>query len=233
MPPATADVAAILPAGGSATRFGSDKLLAPLAGRPVIAWAVAAFLRRPEIAQVVIAARDEAAIRAALGEQAARVRFAPGGASRAHSVLNALRILPPAIAWVAIHDAARPLVDDAIITRTLEAARRHGAAGPALPVAATIKHAHGPLPTAVARTIPRQGLYALQTPQIASREIMLQAFERCPLPIEQITDDLQLLESAGHPTWLVEGEQRNLKITTPIDLLLAEILLQQAPTPAP
>jgi 2-C-methyl-D-erythritol 4-phosphate cytidylyltransferase len=88
----------------------------------------------------------------------------------------------------------------------------------------TIKQATGPLPARVTKTIPRNELWAMQTPQIARRAALLEAFERCPLPLEQITDDMQLLELAGHEVWLVQGEERNLKITTPIDLDLARVL---------
>jgi len=154
-----------------------------------------------------------------------RLRFCVGGACRAESVFNALRQVPLQIEWVAIHDAARPLVSQALIDRTLEAAKSYGAAVPALPVALTIKQATGPLPARVERTVPRQSLWAMQTPQVMRRADLLAAFENCPLPLEQITDDAQLLELCGGEVWLVEGEERNLKITTQSDLLIAGLLL--------
>src|SRR5207244_1382072 len=128
---------------------------------------------------------------------------------------------------VAVHDAARPLVDQELIDRTLAAAVEHGAAGPALPVSLTIKEAAGPLPAAVQRTIPRLHLWAMQTPQIMRRNDLIDAFEKCPLPLDQITDDLHLLELAGIQPWLVTGDERNLKITTAADLQLAEMYLRQ------
>ena len=154
-----------------------------------------------------------------------RIRFCVGGACRAESVLNALREVPSEIEWVAIHDAARPLVSQGLIDRTFEAAKAHGAAVPALAVALTIKQATGPLPARVERTVPRQTLWAMQTPQVMQRADLLAAFEACPLPLEQITDDAQLLELSGREVWLVEGEERNLKITTQSDLLIAQLLL--------
>jgi 2-C-methyl-D-erythritol 4-phosphate cytidylyltransferase len=154
-----------------------------------------------------------------------RLRFCVGGACRAESVLNALRQVPLQIEWVAIHDAARPLVSQVLIDRALGAAKSHGAAVPALPVALTIKQATGPLPARVERTVPRQSLWAMQTPQVMRRADLLAAFENCPLPLEQITDDAQLLELCGGEVWLVEGEERNLKITTQSDLLIAGLLL--------
>ena len=82
------------------------------------------------------------------------------------------------------------------------------------------------LPARVERTVPRDRLWAMQTPQVMRREALREAFTRCPIPLEQVTDDVQLLELAGHAVWLVAGEERNLKITTPMDLKLAELLLK-------
>jgi 2-C-methyl-D-erythritol 4-phosphate cytidylyltransferase len=153
------------------------------------------------------------------------VRLVAGGASRAQSVYNGLRAVPEGIEWVAVHDAARPLVSQELITRTLAAAEAHGAAVPALPVALTIKQADGPLPARVERTVPRSTLWAMQTPQIMRRADLLRAFENCPLALEAVTDDAQVLELAGRDVWLVPGEERNLKITTALDLRVAEMLL--------
>jgi 2-C-methyl-D-erythritol 4-phosphate cytidylyltransferase len=85
----------------------------------------------------------------------------------------------------------------------------------------TIKQADGPLPARVQRTIPRHTLWAMQTPQIMRRADLLAAFSSCPIPLEQVTDDVQLLELAGQEVWLVAGEERNLKITTPMDMQVA------------
>jgi 2-C-methyl-D-erythritol 4-phosphate cytidylyltransferase len=93
-----------------------------------------------------------------------------------------------------------------------------------MPVALTVKRA-GQVPGPIDCTVPREHLWAMQTPQIARRSDLLEAFDRCPIPLEQVTDDLQLLELIGRPAHLVPGEERNLKLTTPIDLRLAELLL--------
>jgi 2-C-methyl-D-erythritol 4-phosphate cytidylyltransferase len=92
-------------------------------------------------------------------------------------------------------------------------------------VALTIKEAVGPLPARVGRTVPRERLWAMQTPQVAGRAALLRAFENCPIPLAQVTDDVQLIELAGGEVWLVPGEERNLKITTRMDLRVAEMLL--------
>jgi 2-C-methyl-D-erythritol 4-phosphate cytidylyltransferase len=236
------EFAVILPAGGGSTRFGGgrDKLLEPLAGLPVIGHSLRAFLGRADVAAVVIPTRagdagepPGAALRAVPALQPLladpRVRFCAGGATRAHSVWNGVRAAPAGVEWVAVHDAARPLVTREVIDRLLAAAVAHGAAVPALPVGLTIKQADGPLPARVQRTIPRASLWAMQTPQVMRRADLLRAFETCPMRLENVTDDVQLIELAGGEVWLVDGDERNLKVTTPLDLRVAEMLAGKNP----
>jgi 2-C-methyl-D-erythritol 4-phosphate cytidylyltransferase len=196
-----------------------------LGGRRVLDGSIDAFRSRADVAMIVLPTRG-----AIPGVGDERIRVCEGGVTRAHSVLNALREVPTDIEWVAVHDAARPLVSQELIDRTLAAAIEHGAAVPALPVHLTIKQAEGPLPARVQRTVPRQALWAMQTPQIMRRGALLEAFARCPIPLEQVTDDVQLIELAGGEVWLVEGEERNLKITTAMDLRVAEEYLRSAST---
>jgi 2-C-methyl-D-erythritol 4-phosphate cytidylyltransferase len=228
-------IAVILPAGGLGTRFGSDKLSAMLGGQSVLSRTVAAFAGRGDVSQVVIATRTPDAVAgrlAADGVDATRIVYCPGGSCRAASVANALAATDASAEWVAVHDAARPLVSQRLIDRVLQAARAHGAAAAALPVSLTIKRSTAPLPAPVISTVPRDGLFAMQTPQVARRADLLAAIDRCPIPLEQVTDDLQLLELAGKPVWLVEGDPENLKITHSIDLALAAaILAQRRPQP--
>jgi 2-C-methyl-D-erythritol 4-phosphate cytidylyltransferase len=213
--------AAILPAAGSSTRFGANrnKLFEMLDGRTVLQRSVDAFLNRSDVAAVVIPTRGDLAVG---GDKIIRC---DGGACRAESVLAGLRAVPPEIEWVAVHDAARPLVSQQLIDRTLAAAFEHGAAVPAMAVHLTIKQATGPLPAKVEKTLPRQALWAMQTPQIMRRAALLDAYERCPIPLDQITDDVQLIELAGGEVWLVPGEEMNLKITTSADLQIAQLHL--------
>jgi 2-C-methyl-D-erythritol 4-phosphate cytidylyltransferase len=242
--------AVILPAAGISTRFGANKLTAPLATVPVITRAILPFLQHPDVDQILIAVPNdptaiatdaslppsranviwsalsqEQTVKNRLGNQIALV---PGGPNRAESVRAALRLVPESIEFVAIHDAARPLVTRDLIDRTLQAAINHGAAAPATPVNLTIKRSATKLPAPVTQTLIRGQLWALQTPQILRRAALARAFETCPLSLDQITDDLQLLELAGQETWLVPGDESNIKITTPQDLLLAELLLRRA-----
>ncbi|CAN5585760.1 2-C-methyl-D-erythritol 4-phosphate cytidylyltransferase [soil metagenome] len=226
--------AVILPAGGSSNRFGAgaNKLTQLLSAKPVLAHSLRAFTRREDVSHIVVPTNDFAALSDALTEHAStllvdpRLEFCPGGACRAASVLKGLQQLPDSVEWVAVHDAARPLVSQYLIDETLAAAVEHGVAVAALPAHLTIKQAVGPLPARVARTLPRQELWAMQTPQIMRRTDLLAAFDRCPIPLDQITDDAQLLELAGKEVWLVAGDEKNIKITTPMDLKIAEMLLR-------
>ena len=234
MPP----FAVILPAGGRSQRFGGgkNKLLENLAGQSVLSRSIAAFADRADVPLILIPTPPGFDLPASQKvPNVQKVQFCPGGPSRAHSVLNALRLVPQSIEWLAIHDAARPLISQDLVDRTLAAAVEHGAAVPALPVSLTIKQASGPLPARVQRTLPRHELWAMQTPQIMRRQALLRAFETCPVPLDQITDDAQLLELAGQEVWLIPGEDRNLKITTAQDLKIAELLLiaEVSPVPSP
>src|SRR3954467_9192356 len=155
MPP----FAVIIPAAGSSSRFGGpkNKLLESLAGQVVLARTVNAFLARPDVHALVLPTSlpDLAAIL----PNNPRIHLCPGGATRAHSVLNGLRAVPDTLEWVAVHDGARPLVPQDLIDRTLAAAVQYDAAAvPALPVSLTIKEAAGPLPARVEKTIPRAHL---------------------------------------------------------------------------
>jgi 2-C-methyl-D-erythritol 4-phosphate cytidylyltransferase len=219
--------AAIVPASGSSTRYGRNKLLEPFAGGTVFGTTLRALLSHGACAAVYVAATDPAVlaqVRTLVPDAHKPIYLERGGETRAHSVLSALRTVREQYEWVTIHDAARPLLSPELIDRTFAAAVKHGAAVPALPVKLTIKQATGPLPARVQRTVPRHELWEMQTPQIMRRQDLLDAYERCPLPLEQVTDDVQLLELIGKDVWLVPGDERNLKITTPIDLLVAEAL---------
>ncbi len=219
------DFAVILPAAGASARFAAekDKLLEPLNGRPIIVHSLYAFLERCDVVEVIIPTRRPDVLVDQIPRDE-RIRFCSGGSCRAESVRSGLARVPETIEWVAVHDAARPLVSQQLIDQTLAAAIKHGAAVPALPVALTIKEAAEPLPSRVVRTVPRENLYAMQTPQIMRRSDLADAFERCPVPLHQITDDVQLLELSGREVWLVPGDERNIKITTPLDLTVAQAM---------
>src|SRR3954468_24925979 len=192
--------AVILPAAGSSTRFGGNKLRHHLGGLPVIARSALAFVGRGDVSLVIMPTRPQVAeklpdeLHPSLAEHGRKIKLCAGGECRAASVLNALREVPPEIEWVAVHDAARPLVSQRLIDATFAAAVERGAAVPALPVSLTIKQASGPLPAKVQRTVPRRELWAMQTPQVMRRADLLDAFASCPIPLDEVTDDVQLLE---------------------------------------
>src|SRR3954469_21651801 len=167
--------AVILPAAGLSTRFGGprSKLAEQIEGKSVLDRSIEAFAQRDDVETVLIATRD-------VSVTLDKVICCQGGTSRAQSVQNALAIVPNDVEWVAVHDAARPLVSQALIDRTFAAAIEHGAAVPAMPVALTIKQAVGPLPARVERTVPRDRLWAMQTPQVMRRADLLDAFAHCP-----------------------------------------------------
>lgn len=220
--------AVILPAAGSSTRYGRNKLLETLAAERVLRRTVMSLWNHEWVGEIFVATDDVEVIELLQAlpqgprEEVHRVR---GGNSRAESVRFALERVPSSYEWVAVHDAARPLISAELLDRTFAAALAHGASAPALPVSSTIKQATGPLPARVQRTIPRHDLWAMQTPQVMRRDALLRAYERCPIALDQVTDDAQLLELAGDNVWLVPGDERNIKITTPADLQIAESFL--------
>jgi 2-C-methyl-D-erythritol 4-phosphate cytidylyltransferase len=219
--------AVILPAAGASARFGADrdKLLEILDGQSVIARSVNAFLQRRDVVQVIIPTRRPDMLAPELPRDP-RLNFCLGGTCRADSVRSGLLRVDEKVQWVAVHDAARPLVSQDLIDRAFSAAIEHGSAVPALPVSLTIKQASGELPAKVVRTVPRQNLWAMQTPQVMRRADLQQAFSQCPIPLEQVTDDVQLIELIGKEVWLIRGEEQNLKLTMPLDLALASCILK-------
>ena len=184
-----------------------------LGGKPMLEWSVNALA--PVVDHVVVALPP--------GEEPPPGTIgAEGGEHRSQSVRNALAAAPEGDP-VVIHDAARPLITADLVREAIAALGDHDAAVAATPVADTIKEADGA--GEVVRTLPRARLWAVQTPQVVRRRDLEAAFETCPLPLEQVTDDLQLIELARKPVWLVGGEERNLKVTTQTDLRIAEMLL--------
>jgi 2-C-methyl-D-erythritol 4-phosphate cytidylyltransferase len=225
------DFSVILPAAGSSTRFGGSvsKLFLDLAGQPVLTRTLRQFARRDDVREIIVAAFDRQAVGQCVAKLESpfrgKIKICDGGTCRAGSVQMGLLAGSREIEWVAVHDAARPLVPQDVIDRTFAAAVQHGAAAAALPAHLTIKQAIGPLPAPVQRTLPRDQLWAMQTPQAMRRADLADAFATCPIPLDQITDDVQLLEIAGKLVWLVPGDEKNLKITTPLDLQIAQTLL--------
>jgi 2-C-methyl-D-erythritol 4-phosphate cytidylyltransferase/2-C-methyl-D-erythritol 2,4-cyclodiphosphate synthase len=198
-----------------------------LLGAPVWRHAVWRLLSHPEVASGALAvAPDNAApFEAYLQRFPAPkpLRILPcGGATRQATVRNALAHLPDGVRFVAVHDAARPLVSHALLDRLIATAMQYGTAIPALPVQDTLKRADNG--RTVQATVAREGLYRVQTPQVSRADWLINAHRRAAEEgFEQATDDAQLLERAGYPVHLVDGDPRNLKLTTPDDLHLLRL----------
>ena len=147
-----------------------------------------------------------------------------GGAERQDSVRAGLAALPPDCDFVAVHDAARPLVRPTEIERVYEAAQRHGAAALAAPVTDTLKRANAAL--MVTASVERAGLFAMQTPQIFARDLLEQAYAKVRAEGLSITDEVSAVQNLGHGVVLVPNDAPNFKLTFPADLALAESVLR-------
>ncbi|MEM6288425.1 MAG: 2-C-methyl-D-erythritol 4-phosphate cytidylyltransferase [Bacteroidota bacterium] len=213
-----ARVGVVLPAGGSGLRMGGEaKQFRRLGDAPVLVQSLRAFARHPEVGPAVVVVPDgeegpTASMLSAFDIQAAVVA---GGATRQASVANGVAALPEAVSFVLVHDAVRPFVSADVISRVVAAVREVGAAAAAVPVADTLRRGDGDRFEA---TVDREGLWAMQTPQAARRDWLLAA---SALGGEVATDEVGLLQAAGHTVRIVEGDSRNLKITRRPDWDLA------------
>ena len=245
----------IIPAAGRGARFGGDKLSEDLGGRPVLLRSVEFFAKREDVQQIIVAGPTEADGRI---DGAFESRFGPalsflgvkivaGGTERTDSVRAALQALPEDCTHIAVHDAARPLLNDALMDRMMEAAAKTPAVIPGVSVRDTLKRVSsesrdlGESPDAiiddilgdagrvsadarpVESTVDRNLLVAIQTPQCFERDTLVRAYANESLPQ---TDDAGILEAQGTEVLVVEGDPSNLKITTREDLVVAEALLK-------
>jgi len=230
----TSSVAAIICAAGSGTRMKLDhpKQYHPLAGEPMLVHTVRIFHRHPgvDIVVVVVPAKWREKTTEMLddyGLLGGRLTIVVGGRRRQDSVLAGLESLDETVGIVLVHDGARPLASPLLIDRCRKAAQEHGAAIAAVPVKDTLKR--GDAGGRITGTVDRSGLWQAQTPQAARRTLLLAAY-RAAGDID-VTDEAMLLEHAGIPVMLVEGEETNLKITRPEDLDLAERIMEQRSQP--
>jgi len=225
--------AVLLPAAGKSSRFRDQhykKVFANLAGRAVWLYSAEKFLNRDDVKQVIIVIspedRDDFQMKFGANVAILGIDVVEGGAERYDSVERALARVQPDIDFVVVHDAARPCIVDAWIDRVFEKAAETGAAILATQETATLKRTRG---NVITETIPRQGLWQAQTPQVFRRELLLEAYaQRGEVAA---TDDAQLVEALGHEVSVVEGSPLNLKITTKEDLRLAEATLKVLPKP--
>jgi 2-C-methyl-D-erythritol 4-phosphate cytidylyltransferase len=223
--------AVILPAAGKSQRFGDPRRKKPfveLKGRPVWVRAAEMFINRDDVVQtlVCIAPEDMDWFKEKYAPNLAfmNVEIVAGGPTRAESVENALARVSADVDYVAVHDAARPLIVKKWIDAVFDAARHSGAAIPAVPLSSTVKRVDG---QKIVETVDRRGLWAAQTPQVFARQLLVEAYGR--RDGFDATDEAQLVERMGQPVAVVEGWPMNLKITTGDDFRMAEALLDVLP----
>lgn len=225
--------AVILPAAGKSSRFATQqskkKVFVELKGRPVWVRTAELFTNRDDVVQTILVVspddlewfKDKFRPNLAFMD----IEIVTGGAERADSVMNALARVRADVDFVAVHDAARPLIVKDWVSRVFKAAEQHGAAMLATPITSTLKRV-GP-DKQITETVSRENLWAAQTPQVFRRQVLLDAYaQRRGL---QATDESQLVEQLGHAVHVVEGSPLNIKITTQDDFRMAEFLLDALP----
>jgi 2-C-methyl-D-erythritol 4-phosphate cytidylyltransferase len=224
----------ILVAAGKSSRF-KDEIKKPYAdvdGRAVWMRAADLFVNRSNVTQtlLVIAAEDEENVRRRYGPNMAfmNVSIVLGGAERPDSVANGLTALANDIDFVAIHDSVRPCATMEMIDKVLAAAEQHGAAILAAPIHDTVKRCRKD--QSIEATVPREGLWLAQTPQVFRKELIVKAYAECSKH-PKVTDDAELVEALGEKVHVVASDLSNVKITTKSDLYLADAVLKARPKP--
>ena len=218
---------AVIVAAGTASRMGGiDKVMAELDGKPMIFRTVQTFQDCDAVSEIVIVTRPDLIIPITnLTKNMEKVKIVvAGGKSRQESVGLGLNALSDKVKLAAIHDGARPLVTWQVIDRAIRAANSYGAAAPAVPVKDTIKVVTGGI---VKNTPDRATLQAVQTPQVFDIDLLRGALKKAEKDGSQVTDDCSAVELMGFSVKIVEGDERNIKVTTPMDLKIAELLLEE------
>jgi 2-C-methyl-D-erythritol 4-phosphate cytidylyltransferase len=220
---------AIIVAGGSSQRMGFDKLLALIEGKPVVAHSIAAFEQSSSVSDIILVARAERLSEYEKISESYGFRkisaVIPGGVRRQDSVSLGLEKLPQGTEFVAVHDAARPLVNAELIERLFQSARDHGGAASAAPIVDTLKRVDRE--HLVVGSVERKNLFAVQTPQIFQRALLEKAYREVFDAGLEVTDEISAVEHVGGKVTLLPNESPNFKITYPADLQLAEFLIRQ------
>lgn len=219
---------AIIVAAGSGERLGADvpKALVRVAGLPLVTWSARALSQAADVGPIVITCPPgmEREMSAAVGAHAALHAIVPGGSSRQRSVAAGLAALPADVDLILVHDAARPLITAALVNTLVRRVRTEGAVIAAAPVADTLKRADGH--DRVDATVDRSGLWGAQTPQVFRAEVIRGVFADAPdAELDSATDCSGMAERRGIPVTLVDPGAPNIKVTTPADLALVEVLL--------
>lgn len=221
--------AVLVAAAGSSQRMGGmNKQLQPLEGVPVLVRTLAAFQVADSVDEIIVAAREEDILEVS---QLCRTyglskctKVIRGGENRVHSVLLAALEAGPETELLAVQDGARPLVTPELVDRVVAAAARCGAAAPAVAVKDTVKAVGED--NAVEETLDRERLRAVQTPQVFEASLLKAALQSALEQEAPVTDDASAVERLGKTVFLVDGEEENFKITTPLDMILAEAVIR-------
>ena len=227
--PALPAVCAVIVAAGSSRRMGGEnKLRLPLDDAPVLAHTLSAFEKCAAIRDIVLVCREQdilpySDLARAFGISKLRT-VTRGGNSRTASVLAGITAAPEDTGLVAVHDGARPLVSEAVITEAVYAAAEYGAAAPVVPVKDSIKRIQD---GSIAADVPRDTLAAVQTPQVFDRALLTRALETAARENRTFTDDCAAVEAMGQAVRATHGSYENIKITTPEDILVAEAFLHK------
>ena len=217
---------AVIVAAGTASRMGGiDKVMAPLNGEPMILHTVRTFQSCDAIREIVVVTRaDLLSTIMGLCKDMDKVKaVVVGGKDRPESVRLGMNALSHWVKLVAVQDGARPLVSWQVIDRTVRAANTYGAAAPGIPVKDTVKEVAGGL---VVTTPDRSRLQAVQTPQVFDFDLLRGALKKAQDEGAAITDDCSAVERLGMKVKIVEGDERNIKVTTPVDLKIAQLFLE-------
>jgi 2-C-methyl-D-erythritol 4-phosphate cytidylyltransferase len=223
---------AIIVGAGSSQRMGFDKLFEIIVGKPVLAHTIAAFENAKSVSQIIVVAREdrhrdlEKLVRDQNWKKIQSV--VAGGEHRQDSVRAGLEQLSENARYVAVHDAARPLVTAEQIERVYQACREQGAAALANPITDTLKRAD--VNRVVIESVDRHQLFAMQTPQVFARELLIEAYGTVTAKNILVTDEVSAVEYLGRKVVLVPNEDFNFKITYPRDFPLAEFVIQQRST---
>lgn len=218
---------AVIVAAGTASRMeGIDKVMAPLAGEPMIVRTVRTFQQCDAIREIVIVTRGDLLqnIMELCHDFDKVTAVVVGGKDRRESVQAGLNALSKKVRLAAVQDGARPLVSWQVIDRTVRAANTYGAAAPGVPVKDTVKVVRGGV---VMATPDRSCLQAIQTPQVFDVDLLRGALKQARDTGAVITDDCSAVENMGMSVKIVEGDERNIKVTTPMDLKIAQLLLEE------
>ena len=221
---------AVVVAAGSSSRMGFDKVLAEVGGVPVIVRCLEAFQQAPGVTEVVVVTRED------LVPDVARLcqdfglskvtKVIRGGENRTQSARMGTLEVSRKAPLIAIHDGARPFVTVQVIEDAIAQAAVNGAAAPAVPVKDTVKAAHDGI---VEQTLERGALYAVQTPQVFDGDLIRAALQKALDDGAPLTDDCAAVERLGMKVVLTAGDERNIKLTTPTDLLIGEALVEEVP----